>query len=455
MLLGFFGRTKPSTYEQQAVAKPVKSSPETLRKRQSGRFSVKEIAQHNKRDDCWFIIEDKVYDVTSFVDKHPGGDILLSHAGMEATDIFDAFHADATSKMLINYEIGTVTDLKVPQNIKEHRELRRKLKKENMYQSNKLFYVYKTLTNLSLVTISVLLLALYFDKSKDLNDKFNLLVMTASAIFMGLFWQQCGWLSHDFAHHQVFTDRKYNNYVVYFLGNVCQGFSLAWWKSKHNLHHAVPNVAGYDPDIDTMPFLAWSDKLLEGELEGLPHFLIKYQYIFYFPLLMAARLSWLIQSILYANSRAKERTTELATLGLHYLWVGTVCISFVGITQGLIFFAMSQAITGLLLATAFALNHNGMDIVDKDKQPDFSTLQIITGRDVLPGPLGVFHWYMGGLDMQVEHHLFPSVPRHNLRKVQELYIPIAKRNGIKYHMTTFWEGTKELFSKLYTVSSTV
>jgi len=134
MLLGFFGRTKPTTYEQQAVAKPVKSSPDSLRKRQNARFSVKEISQHNKREDCWLIIEDKVYDVTSFVDKHPGGDILLSYAGMEATDIFDAFHADSTNKMLINYEIGTVSDLQVPQNIKEHRELRKKIK-EGKYVS--------------------------------------------------------------------------------------------------------------------------------------------------------------------------------------------------------------------------------------------------------------------------------------------------------------------------------
>lgn len=52
--------------------------------------------------------------------------------------------------------------------------------------------------------------------------------------------------------------------VSYVFGNLFQGFSVAWWKNKHNTHHAVPNVHGADPDIDTMPLLAWSEHALEG-----------------------------------------------------------------------------------------------------------------------------------------------------------------------------------------------
>ena len=60
-------------------------------------------------------------------------------------------------------------------------------------------------------------------------------------LIQALCWQQCGWLAHDFLHHQVFTNRSINNACGLFFGNFCQGFSVAWWKDKHNLHHAAPN----------------------------------------------------------------------------------------------------------------------------------------------------------------------------------------------------------------------
>ena len=88
-----------------------------------------------------------------------------------------------------------------------------------------------------------------------------------AACLLGLFWQQSGWLAHDFLHHQVFQNRTYNNMAGLFLGNVSQGFSIAWWKDKHNTHHAVPNklndeTIAMDPDIDTLPLLAWSADMI-------------------------------------------------------------------------------------------------------------------------------------------------------------------------------------------------
>lgn len=119
---------------------------------------------------------------------------------------------------------------------------------------------------------------------------------------MALFWQQSAFLAHDFLHHQVFTNRSYNNLGGLFFGNIWQGFSTSWWKAKHNHHHASTNVvhtqAGGDPDIMTMPFLLWSEKIIEGDtedLKDLPKFMVRYQKFFYLPLNAAARISWLLQ----------------------------------------------------------------------------------------------------------------------------------------------------------------
>ena len=131
----------------------------------------------------------------------------------------------------------------------------------------------------------------------------------AAAVLVALFWQQNGWLSHDFLHHQVFKNRFYGDLMGYLVGNVFQGFSVAWWKNKHNTHHAVPNLHASDtsmhngdPDIDTAPVLAWSARI--GKLmhsgSAVGNFCLRYQAFLYFPILFFARVSWLLQSAFYA-----------------------------------------------------------------------------------------------------------------------------------------------------------
>ena len=135
------------------------------------------------------------------------------------------------------------------------------------------------------------------------------------ALLVALFWQQCGWLAHDFAHHQVFGDRSWNDAGVLFVGNFLQAFSLEWWKNKHNTHHAIPNLHETqaeahdgDPDIDTLPFLAWSqrfvDKTKAGGAAASPtaRFFVRNQALLYFPVLFFARITWALSSIAYAFS---------------------------------------------------------------------------------------------------------------------------------------------------------
>eukprot|EP01115_Flamella_aegyptia_P005183 TRINITY_DN2196_c0_g1_i5.p1 TRINITY_DN2196_c0_g1~~TRINITY_DN2196_c0_g1_i5.p1 ORF type:complete len:132 (+),score=38.99 TRINITY_DN2196_c0_g1_i5:87-482(+) len=120
--------------------------------------------------------------------------------------------------------------------------------------------------------------------------------------------------------------------------------------------------------------------------------------------------------------------------------------------EAILFYIISQASTGLFLATAFSLGHNGMSIISKGtfEGIDFNQLQIATGRDV-DGPSFV-HWYMGGLDKQIEHHLYPKVPRHNLEYVQKEVKKICKEHKIRHHITGFWDGTKETLTTLAKVA---
>merc|ERR1719421_758736 len=86
--------------------------------------------------------------------------------------------------------------------------------------------------------------------------------------------------------------------------------------------------------------------------------------------------------------------------------------------RALLFLCTSQMACGFLLAVAFGVGHNGMSVYDQDKAPDFGQLQISTTRDVYD-TWGVVGWFMGGLNYQIEHHLFPSMPRHHLPQCAE------------------------------------
>jgi len=431
------------------MASTVDSSATELRKRQSvsGGVTLAEVAKHNTASDCWIIIEGKAYDVTSWVSKHPGGqDIILAYGGMDATDVYDAFHdvhEESHEKMRSLYYVGDVTDQKLSDSIREFREIKRKLKQDQQFQSRPLFYAGLMSMMLAMWSSAVFLVLRFQGQSWA--------VLTA-AVLLALFWLQMGWFGHDVHHNQVFprSQKKFKSLTCR-VGEMFLGFTTSWWNNKHNMHHAVPNVKGGDPDIATFPLLAWADLILEGHLplQGRPLFLIKYQPVLYPILLCFARMAWAVKSVAYSHE--KGRTEEVIAIGLHYTWLSYLLLQM-SFSHALMFFVVSQGLGGLLLAAAFSVNHNGMDVLPERTQAtmDFHTLQAVTSRDVTGGAW--IPWYMGGLDKQIEHHLFPRLPRHNLEATRSTIRNFCNKHNIRYHSTDFWTATAETVQRLVKVS---
>jgi fatty acid desaturase len=191
------------------------------------------------------------------------------------------------------------------------------------------------------------------------------------------------------------------------------------WKSKHNTHHALCNIHGDDPDIDTLPLIAWSEHALElfAELPGkkVANIFVGYQAWLYVPILLLARTSWLLQSVMwnmpfnlspvkspfYVHRPAFERTALI----IHYTWLLLFVFTRFTLWQGLLYFAATQCFAGFLTGMVFSLNHNGRPIVSKEdsEKTDFFTLQVITSRDVICSPF--VNWFTGGLNLQIEHHV--------------------------------------------------
>jgi len=406
------------------------------------------------------VIHRKVYDLSGdFLSWHPGGAVGLSQLGEDASGAFDAFHSDAAQEVLANFYAG---DLAAHEPSKQNDfatdldALRSKAEAEGLFDASLVYYGRKFA---EVLAISAAAWYILYTGRGSWPSVFGFALLT------GLFWQQCGWLSHDVLHHQLFTDRRLNNLAGYVLGNAFQGLSVAWWKYKHSMHHTVPNVHDADPDIDTLPFLAWSEMALEMfndvNEEQLGQFMVSHQPILYFPLLSVARMSWVLQSVLWQTSSSSqklyptERKYESAALAIHWsvYLLGTMYCA--GISRGLLALYLAQGFGGIMLAAVFSVNHNGMPVLSKTEstETNFYELAVITGRNVIPSP--VASWFTGGLNYQIEHHIFPSLPRHNFHLVTDRVEKLCTKHNIPYHETTLVGGLQEVIARLARVSKAV
>ena len=217
-------------------------------------------------------------------------------------------------------------------------------------------------------------------------------------------------------------------------------------------NHIAPNNIDIDPDVD-ISVLAYSEEQAY-EKKGVARFIVKYQTYFWFPLLTITAFSkrFSLFRILMHNlvsKRWKSYVTDLT-----FLMVGTVLLyglifHFLGISKGVVFVLVNQALVGLYLGTIFATNHKAMPLMKEEI--GFTEAQILTTRSVKANPLISF-WCVG-LNYQIEHHLFPTMPRNNFAKAQKIVKPFCNEIGIEYYETGFFQSYKEILQNFHNVSA--
>jgi len=229
------------------------------------------------------------------------------------------------------------------------------------------------------------------------------------------------------------------------------GMSYSWWVDKHNAHHSNPNQFDMDPDID-IPLLAFSEEQALSR-RGIARLIIKYQNWLFFPMLTLSSLSIRGASLrfLYFYRQGKKPVLETVLLLIHLVVGLTFVFSLYGFWPGVLFIVVQQALFGLYMASVFAPNHKGMLTLKKDEKMGFLRQQVLTARNVKASPFIDF-WY-GGLNYQIEHHLFPNMPRNKLRDSQQVVIAFCKERSISYHETGMFESYREILGSLYEVSA--
>ncbi len=253
--------------------------------------------------------------------------------------------------------------------------------------------------------------------------------LLALAPVLGVIATQLGFLGHDVGHLQVTRSPTRSRILGLIDGNLLGGLSYGWWVAKHNAHHAHPNDLERDPDVRAGALVFAPGQATDRR--GIEAWTTRHQALLFFPFLLGEAVNLHVSSIrrLFLPG-LRLRVPEAILLGTHF--VGYVVLLATTLTwpQALLFVAIHKGVQGLYLGCSFAPNHKGMPTLDADQAADPLLRQVLTSRNVTGGP--VIDTVLGGLNYQIEHHLFPSMPRANLRHAQPVVASFCAERGIPY-----------------------
>lgn len=253
------------------------------------------------------------------------------------------------------------------------------------------------------------------------------------AVALGVLMTQFGFLAHEAAHRQIFSTWKANDWFARLVATGLSGISYAMWQQKHTRHHSTPNMIGKDPDIRP-GFVAFYDEAAASRPRSL-RFIAKGQGYFLFLLLPFLGISLQVDSYrhLFSRGRVERRGLELAVLTIRICAVPVLALIFLPLPLAIAFVLVQQGVFGFYMGATFAPNHKGMKVYASGDRVDFLTRQVRSSRNITGN--WAMDLLMGGLNYQIEHHLFPTMPRPALRRAAAIVQRTCAEENIPYTST--------------------
>nr|WP_227411926.1 MULTISPECIES: acyl-CoA desaturase [unclassified Cryobacterium] len=263
---------------------------------------------------------------------------------------------------------------------------------------------------------------------------FQLLIAGA----LGVILTQYAFLAHEAAHRQVFASGPANDRAGRTLANLFVGISYQWWMTKHSRHHANPNILGKDPDIER-DFISFTETDA-ARAKGLYGWATRRQGWLFFPALLLEGINLHIHGFrtVFSRGKVERRWVEATMLVTRVGAYVAVIFLFLPLGMAFAFLGVQLAVFGVYMGASFAPNHKGMPILPHDSKVDFLRRQVLTSRNIKGG--WFMDTFMGGLNYQVEHHLFPNMPRPHLRKANEIAREYCATHNIPFTETTLVES---------------
>ncbi|HEU5356613.1 MAG TPA: acyl-CoA desaturase [Actinocrinis sp.] len=324
----------------------------------------------------------------------------------------------------------------------EFAELLRRVRQAGLLERRPGYYAAKIAVNGALLTAAITLLVVWGDTWWQL----------VTAGILAIVFAQIGFIGHDAGHRQILRHGRASDLLGVVHANALIGLSYGWWVDKHNRHHAHPNEVGRDPDVGAGA-LVFTAAQASGRRGRFGRLAARYQAWYFFPLLTLEGLNLHAGSI-GALLRRRDRAglLEIGLLVLHLAAYAATLSLLLSAGRALAFAAVNQAIFGLYLGCAFAPNHKGMPGPADEDAANFLRRQVLSSRNVRGGP--VTDWILGGLNYQIEHHLFPSMPRVNLKRARPLVRAYCSERGIDYRECGALDSYRQALHHLRVVGTT-
>jgi len=246
---------------------------------------------------------------------------------------------------------------------------------------------------------------------------------------LGVMSAQYGFIAHEAAHRQIFRNNKLNDWTGLILANLFAGLSYGFWLKKHNKHHQRPNQIGEDPDIAIRVLSFTTESKMSKK--GIERWFSDRQGYLFPLLLLFTGFDLLLDSV--AGLGRKDRSIGIRVLEFSLMLIRqfapyvVLAIMFGPFWAMAMWFVMMMSF-GFFMGAAFAPNHKGMPLIEKDSSLDFFSRQVLTSRNIKGSWLK--DNLMGGLNYQVEHHLFPSMARPYLRKAHKIVSEYCRQNDV-------------------------
>lgn len=274
----------------------------------------------------------------------------------------------------------------------------------------------------------------------------------ALAAFLAVMFTQVAFVAHDAGHQQVFRSRRANRLLGLVVGDALVGLSFGWWVPKHNAHHAHPNTIGRDPDIAAGLIAFTFTDGLQRERGPVMRAFARRQGTLFFPLLLLEGLGLHISGVQdLLRRRDRSAAAEAALMAAHVALYLTVVLWAMSPLKALAFVGVQQALFGLYLGCSFAPNHKGMALVEDGVRMSFACRQVSTARNITGGALTDLA--LGGLNRQIEHHLFPAMPRPNLARAEPIVRTFCLESGLVYHESSLRDSYREAIRHLRAVAA--
>jgi fatty acid desaturase len=318
--------------------------------------------------------------------------------------------------------------------------LSRRIRQTGLLDRRPAYYAVKILLNAILLAAGWTVVVLLGD------SWYQLLAAAWLAVISG----QIAFLAHDAGHRQIFRTRRPNDLLGLAHANLLLGVSYGWWVGKHNRHHSNPNHEDRDPDIN-IGAVAFTARQARAR-RGVAGVMARHQAYLFFPMLLGEAVHLHAASVrALLGGTVRHKRVEALLLLAHFAAYLTPLLLVLSPLRALAFVIVQQGLLGLYLGCAFAPNHKGMPVLSEQDELDFLRRQVLTSRNVRGGRL--VDWMLGGLNYQIEHHLFPSLPRPSLRHAQPLVRAFCQQHGLPYCERTLLGSYTEALRHLRTVGT--